>query len=111
MIGGLSVGVVHDWLYTHGGAENVLEQILSCFPQADLFSLIDHLNTEHRRFLNGRQVTTSFIQRLPFSKRNHRLLLPLMPLAIEQFDLSKYQIVISSSSAVAKGILTGPDQL
>ena len=107
----LRVAVVHDWLYMCGGAERVLEQILECVPHADVFSLIDHLNGSDRDFLAGRSVATSFIQRFPFAKRNHRWLLPLMPLAIEQFDMSSYDIVISSSHAVAKGVLTGPDQL
>jgi glycosyltransferase involved in cell wall biosynthesis len=107
----LRVAVVHDWLYMCGGAERVLEQILQCVPHADVFSLMDHLKDSDRGFLGGRSVTTSFIQRFPFSKRNHRWLLPLMPLAIEQLDMSSYDIVISSSHAVAKGVLTGPDQL
>ncbi|MEO8626536.1 MAG: glycosyltransferase family 4 protein [Betaproteobacteria bacterium] len=107
----MRVAVVHDWLYMSGGAERVLEQILQCVPHADVFSLFDHLKESDRGLLAGRSVATSFIQRFPFSKRNHRWLLPLMPLAIEQFDMSSYDIVISSSHAVAKGVLTGPDQL
>lgn len=111
MIKSVRTAVVHDWLYTQGGAERVLEQILHCLPGADLFSLIDHLNEDQRKFLGGRSVTTSFIQRMPFSHANHRWFLPLMPLAVEQLDVSRYEVVISSSYAVAKGILTGPDQL
>jgi glycosyltransferase involved in cell wall biosynthesis len=111
MIESLKAAVVHDWLYTHGGAERVLEQILCCLPRADLFSLIDHVGADERSFLGGRPVVTSFIQRLPFSRANHRWFLPLMPLAVEQFDVSQYELVISSSYAVAKGILTGPNQL
>jgi glycosyltransferase involved in cell wall biosynthesis len=106
-----NVAVVHDWLYTRGGAENVLAQILECVPHADLFSLIDYLEPRDRDFLGGRKVTTSFLQGLPLSRRNHRLFLPFMPLAVEQLDVSKYEVVVSSSSAVAKGVLTGPDQL
>jgi glycosyltransferase involved in cell wall biosynthesis len=105
----LRVAIVHDWLVTYAGAERVLEQIIACFPSADLFSLVDFL--DDRRCLRGRPVTTSFIQRLPFARTRYRSYLPLMPLAIEQLDVSAYDLVISSSHAVAKGILTGPDQV
>lgn len=97
------VAVIHDWLYTYGGAERVLEQILAVFPNADVFSLFDTLPDDQRGFLGGRKVRTSFIQKLVRRNGNHRFLLPLMPLAIEQFDLSDYDLVISSSYAVAKG--------
>ena len=103
------VAIVHDWLVTYAGAERVLEQMIACFPQADIFSLVDFV--EDRRFLNGKQATTSFIQRLPLARKKYRAYLPLMPLAIEQLDLSAYDLVISSSHAVAKGVLTGPDQV
>lgn len=105
----MKVAVVHDWLVAYAGAERVLEQILRCYPEADVFSLIDF--AEERAFLQGRPVTTSFIQRLPFARTRYRGYLPLMPLAIEQLDVSGYDLVISSSHAVAKGVLTGPDQL
>ena len=105
----MKVAVVHDWLVAYAGAERVLEQILRCFPGADVFSLIDF--AEERAFLQGRPVTTSFIQQLPFARTRYRGYLPLMPLAIEQLDVSGYDLVISSSHAVAKGVLTGPDQL
>ena len=104
------VAVIHDWLYTFGGAERVLEQILAVFPNADVFSLFDVLPDDQRGFLGDRKVKTSFIQKLVKTNSNHRFLLPLMPLAIEQFDLSDYDLVISSSYAVAKGVITGPRQ-
>ncbi|MBP0596249.1 glycosyltransferase family 4 protein, partial [Paraburkholderia sp. LEh10] len=103
------VAIIHDWLVTYAGAERVLEQIIACFPQADLFSLVDFL--DERAFLRGRPVTTSFIQKLPMARTKYRAYLPLMPLAIEQLDVSAYDVVISSSHAVAKGVLTGPDQV
>jgi glycosyltransferase involved in cell wall biosynthesis len=103
------VAIVHDWLVTYAGAERVLEQIVACFPDADIFSVVDFL--EDRSFLRGKRATTSFIQKLPFAKKRYRAYLPLMPLAIEQLDLSGYDLVISSSHAVAKGVLTGPDQV
>lgn len=107
----MKVAIVHDWLYTYAGAEKVLEQIIRCFPDADLFSLIDFIPEEQRAFIANKKVTTSFIQKMPFAKTRHRHYLPLMPLAIEQLDLSSYDLIISSSHAIAKGVLTGPDQL
>lgn len=107
----LRVAVVHDWLTVYGGAERVLEQMLEVFPQADLYCVCDFLAPADRGFLRGRQPTTSFIQRLPGAQRHYRSYLPWMPLAIEQLDLGGYDLVLSSSHAVAKGVLTGPDQL
>ncbi|ACC70263.1 glycosyltransferase family 4 protein [Paraburkholderia phymatum] len=107
--GPVRVAIVHDWLVTYAGAERVLEQIVACFPDADLFSLVDFL--DDRSFLRGKPVTTSFIQNLPMARTKYRAYLPLMPLAIEQLDVSAYDVVISSSHAVAKGVLTGPDQV
>ena len=103
------VAIVHDWLVTYAGAERVLEQIIACFPDADLFSLVDFL--DDRSFIRNKPVTTSFIQNLPLARTKYRAMLPLMPLAIEQLDVSAYDVVISSSHAVAKGVLTGPDQV
>ncbi|MDE1184671.1 glycosyltransferase family 4 protein [Paraburkholderia sp.] len=104
----MKVAIVHDWLVAPGGAEKVLEQIIQCFPDADLFSLVDFL--EDRTPVCGKPVATSFIQHLPFARRRYRAYLPLMPLAVEQFDLSSYDLIITSSYAVAKGVLVGPDQ-
>ena len=107
----MRIAIVHDWLTVYAGAERVLEQMLACYPEADLFSLVDFIPPAKRRFIQNKPVATSFIQHLPFSRTKYRQYLPLMPLAVEQFDLSGYDLVISSSHAVAKGILTGPDQL
>jgi glycosyltransferase involved in cell wall biosynthesis len=107
----LRVAVVHDWLYTIGGAERVLGEILRCYPQADVFTLFDVLSPRDRSQLGFEKTRTSFLQRMPLIRSQHRMFLPLMPFAIEQFDLSNYDLVISSSYAVAKGVLTSPDQL
>jgi glycosyltransferase involved in cell wall biosynthesis len=104
------IAIVHDWLPLYGGAERVLEQILLVFPQADIFSMIDAIPPEQRGFLQNKPVQTSFVQRLPGGKTRYRSYFPLMPLAVEQFDLSSYDLVISSSYSFAKGVLTGPDQ-
>ena len=103
--------IVHEWLASYAGSERVLEQMLLTLPDADIYCVLDALSPEERGFLRGRPVKSSFIQRLPFALSRHRYYLPLMPLAVEQFDLSGYDLVISSSHAVAKGVLTGPDQL
>ena len=107
----MKVAIIHDWLTVYAGAEKALEQILVCFPSADLFTMVDFLPSGDREFLLNRKITTSFIQRLPFAKKFYRNYLPLMPYAVEQFDLSSYDIIISSSHAVAKGVITGPDQI
>jgi len=107
----VKVAVVHDWLTVYSGAEKVLEQILSLYPEADVFTLFDFLPAEQRRYLRGRRISTSFLQNFPFAKTHYRFFLALMPLAIEQFDFSDYDLVISSSHAVAKGVITGPNQV
>lgn len=105
------VAIVHDWLATYAGSERVLEQLLIVYPRADLFAVCDFLEPGDRAFLRGRTPKTTFIQKLPFARKRFRHYLPLMPLAIEQLDVSSYDVVISSSHAVAKGVLTGPNQL
>ncbi len=106
----MKTAIVHDWLVGYAGGERVLEQIIACYPSADLFTVVDLVPLEQRGFLGGRPVTTSFIQRLPLARGHYRSYLGLMPLAVEQFDLGGYDVVISSSHAVAKGVITGPDQ-
>lgn len=105
------VAIIHDWLVTFAGAEKVLVQMLHLFPQADIFTIVDFLPEAERQFLANHQIITSFVQKLPFARKHYRHYLPLMPLAVEQFDLSDYDLVISSSHAVAKGVITGPHQL
>ena len=107
----MRVAIVCDWLVVYAGAERVLEQILKIYPDADLFCLVDFLPENQRGFIMNKLTHTSFIQNLPCAKKNYRSYLPLMPLAIEQLDVSAYDLVISSSHAVAKGVLTGPDQV
>jgi glycosyltransferase involved in cell wall biosynthesis len=107
----MRVAVVHDWLTVYAGAERALEQILALYPEADLFSVIDFFPEHLRSRLLDKQAKTTFIQKLPFARKLYRYYLPLMPLAIEQLDMTGYDLVISSSHAVSKGILTGPDQL
>ncbi|MFM2345650.1 MAG: hypothetical protein RL654_403 [Pseudomonadota bacterium] len=105
------VAIVHEWLVNHAGSEKVVEQLLQIYPQADLYAVVDFLGPGERGFLGGRVARTTFIQRLPGARKRFRHYLPLMPLAVEQHDLSGYDLIVSSSHAVAKGVLTGPDQL
>ena len=107
----MKVAIVHEWLVTRAGSERVVEEILALFPQADLFTLICALPPGQDAMLRGRKLTTSFLQNLWGAKTRHRLFMPLMPLAIEQFDMSGYDLIISSSHAVAKGVITGPNQV
>lgn len=111
MMKNLKVAIVHEWLSTYAGSERVVEQMIQIFPQAEIFAVVDFLPPKERAFLQGRKVHTSFIQRLPFAKKYFRHYLVLMPLAVEQFDLSSFDLVLSSSHAVAKGVLTGPNQV
>ncbi|HIF0886247.1 TPA: glycosyltransferase family 4 protein [Klebsiella pneumoniae] len=106
-----NVGIVTDWLVTYAGAERVVKEFIDLYPTAELYSVIDFLNDEARKQLNNKQAKTTFIQNLPFSRTNYQKYLPLMPLAIEQLDVTSHDVVLSSSHAVAKGVLTGPDQL
>ncbi len=108
----MKVAFVHDWFNDIGGAEKVAREILLCYPQADVFSLIDHYDdAKRKKYLLDKRVSTSFIQKIPFSKKYYRFLFPFFPRAVESFDLSAYDLIISSSSSVAKGIRKGKNQL
>lgn len=107
----LSVAIVHDWLVTWAGAEKVLDVLLAHFPQAELFTTVNFLDDAQIPVLHGRIIHTSFIQRLPGARRHYRRYLPLMPLAVEQFDLKGFDLVLSSSHAVAKGVIPDPSGL
>lgn len=107
----MKVAIVCDWLVTLGGAEKVLSEMIACYPDADLFAVVDFLSDEQRQLFANKKAKTTFIQKLPFAKKKYRGYLPLMPLAIEQLDLSQYDLILSSSHAVAKGVITGPNQV
>ncbi len=107
----MKTAIIHEWLITLGGSERVLEQMLHLYPDSELYSLIDFFPKSERILILNKKVNVSFIQKLPFAKKMYRTYLPLMPLAIEWFDLSGYDLIISSSHAVAKGVLTHSNQL
>ncbi|HHL1669543.1 TPA: glycosyltransferase family 4 protein [Klebsiella pneumoniae] len=106
-----SIGIVADWLVTYAGAERVIKEIIDIYPNSDLYSVVDFLSEQSRSYFHGKKASTTFIQKLPRAKKAYQKYLPLMPLAIEQLDVSSHDVIISSCHAVAKGILTGPDQL
>lgn len=103
--------LVHDWYTVYGGAERCIESFTNVWNDFDHYSLVDNLSEEDRQIiLKGKTTTNSFIQKLPFGKKKYRSYLPLFPLAIEQLDLREYDLIISSSSSVSKGVLTKHDQ-
>ncbi|AIR00758.1 glycosyltransferase family 4 protein [Pluralibacter gergoviae] len=107
----LSIGIITDWLVTYAGSEKVVAEFINVLPQAELYAVIDYLSHDDRKNFHGKKAKTSFVQHLPFAKQKYQSYLPIMPFAVEQLDVSSHDIILSSSHAVAKGILTGPDQL
>ncbi|MHA6247676.1 glycosyltransferase family 4 protein [Pontibacter sp. CAU 1760] len=107
----MKIAIIHEWFVDYSGSERVVEQLLTVFPEADLFAVIDFMPEHLRQHIQHKKVTTTFIQKLPFVRKHYRNYLALMPLAIEQLDVSGYDLVLSSSHAVAKGVLTHSSQL
>jgi len=103
------IAIVCDWIKDWGWAEVVLEQFLEIFPQADIFTSV--FFQDNNTIFKNRKITTSFIQKIPILNKSHKLALTLRPLAFESFDLSEYDIVISSTSAESKGVITKPNCL
>lgn len=106
----MKTAIVHEWLTQVTGSEKVVENIYKIYP-SPIFVLLHNSELTKGTFFEGLEIHTSFIQKLPGSKKNYRKYLPLFPLAIEQFDLREYDVILSSSHAVAKGVLTTSEQL
>ena len=106
----MKVALVHDYLTQYGGAERVLEALVSLYPDAPIFTLL-HNPKELRGAFAGKDIRTSFLQHIPFAKTHHRFFPPLMPLAAESFDLSGFDLVISDSHGFAKGVITSPSAI
>jgi len=106
-----SIALVHDWLAAYVGGERVLEQMITSYPGGDVFTSVDVLPDDERAFLQGKKPITSIAQKWAFMRKHFRRLLPLLMFSIEQLDVSNYDLVLSSSASIGKGILTGPDQL
>ena len=107
----MKVAIVQEWLVTVGGSDKVVKAILDIFPDADIYTLVAKKEVCDELGIPWEKVHTSFIQNMPLGTKKHRAYLPLFPFAIEQFDLRGYDVVISSSHCVAKGVLTKADQL
>lgn len=108
----MKVAIVHEWFVNYAGSERVVESFLNIFPEADVFALVDFLNYEQRKqILKGKFAKTTFIQKLPLARNHHRKYLPLFPKAIESLDLLKYDLILSSSHAVTKGVRKNKNQI
>ncbi|MEF3313266.1 glycosyltransferase [Paenibacillus sp. GYB004] len=106
----MKIALVHDYLNQYGGAERVLESFMDLYPNAPIYTLISDITKLPQRFQEV-EIHNSFIQSLPFSLKHYKKMINLFPLAIEQFDLRGYDLVLSSSSAFAKGVITNPSQI
>ena len=107
----MNVAIIHDWFAWYSGAERVVEEILKIYPNADLYTTVDILTVEERRFLNEKIIHTSYLQLFPVKNKYYKHYIMLFPYCVENFDLSKYDLIISSSSSVAKGVQSTKDQL
>jgi glycosyltransferase involved in cell wall biosynthesis len=106
----MKVAITADWLNQFGGAERVLVELHDMFPDAPIYTTV-HAPDRLPAQMQGWDVRPSFLQRVPFARRRHQAFLPLMPLAFEQFDMSGYDLVLTTSSACAKGVITAPGTL
>lgn len=105
-----NVALVHDWLTGQRGGEKVLEVLAELFPEAPVYTLF-HRPGSQAPGIENRRIHTSFLQKMPLARTKYRSYLPLYPLAVELFDLQKYDLVISSSHCAAKGVIPRPDAL
>lgn len=106
----MKVALVHDWLTGQRGGEKVLEVLAEIFPEAPIFTLF-HFKGSQKELIEQRDIRTSFLQKCPFLKKRYRFYLALFPLAAELFDLSGYDLIVSSSHCVVKGVISRPDAL
>jgi len=106
---GKSVAIVCDWLTNMGGAEKVIHSLHRMFPKAPIYTTL--YDPSRVQGFENAEIYTSFLQRIPYSQKKHPLFLSLMPMAVESFNLDQYDVVISSSHAVAKGVITKPETL
>jgi glycosyltransferase involved in cell wall biosynthesis len=107
----MKIAIVHDWITAVAGSESCLKIIAEIYPEADVFTLVSDPKSLKKLNINPERVTNSIIQKFPKSKKIWKSYLPFFPFAIEQLDLSSYDVIISSSHAVAKGVLTKADQI
>jgi glycosyltransferase involved in cell wall biosynthesis len=107
----MNIAFIHEWIASYAGSEKVLTAMAELYPDAPIYLTIHNERYTRGTPLEHRLIHTSFLQRLPWARTKHHLYLPLMPYAVEQHNLSAHDVVVSSSHAVAKGVLTRSDQL
>lgn len=108
----MKIVLVHDWFITSAGAEKCVKSFNYIFTHTDIYTLFDYFKEDDRKdILNNKKTKTSFLQYFPLAKKYYRYLLPFYPFAIEQLDINKYDLVLSSSHAIAKGVITNHNQL
>lgn len=107
----MRIAIVSDHLAVYGGAERVLQSLIKSFPSADIFTTFYNISDDEMKKIGIKEIKTTKIQEVSWMKKFHRVFLPLFAKYIEDIDLSGYDIVISSSHAVAKGVITSPDQI
>ena len=105
----MKLALVHDYLIQDGGAEKVLDVFQGLWPDAPTYTLL--FDPKKLPAFQGRDIRTSFLEKLPFGRRKYQWYLPLMPSATEHYDLSEFDIVLSSTSAFAKGVITRDDAI
>jgi glycosyltransferase involved in cell wall biosynthesis len=105
------IALIYDKLDVYAGGERVLEQMIDLYPQSDVCVSVDIMKAADRAFLRGKVPITTFAQKLPFVRHHHRHFLLLLMFAMEQLDMSDYDLVLSGSASIAKGVITGPNQL
>lgn len=108
----MKTAIVHDWFLNYWGSEKCVESFVNIFNDADIFGLFDFLSTGDRnKITKGKNINTTFLQNMPFAKTSHRNYLPFYSLAVEQHDLTSYDLILTSSHSIAKGVLTNHKQL
>lgn len=107
----MKVAIVHEWITVIAGSESCFRVFAEIYPEADIFALVSDEKSLKKLNVDPSRVQNSFIQKLPKAKTKWKSYLPFFPYAIEQFDLSEYDLIISSSHAVAKGVITNANQI
>ena len=108
----MKIALIHDWFYHVAGAEKVFSNILQLYPDADIYCLFEKVSSKEKQLLfNNKKIHTTFLQYIPFIEKMYKILLPIFPYAISTLDVSKYDLIISSSHAVAKGVKTNKNQI
>lgn len=100
----MNIAIIHDWLTNFGGTERVLEELIKIYPEADVYT--SYLDVKKIERIKAKKITPSFLQKFPTAFKNRQLLVPLMPYVFENLDLSRYDLVISNTSSMAKGVIT-----